>query len=160
MVTKQFYLQMDKAGLLRSVVEHVKDLKGRAKEISSVSNTPSDIDEIIIDEEEGTCTNKNKDSIAHSSILFKVSFCCDDRPELFSELNRGLKNLKLTTTEANITSLCGRVKCIFSLQSISDVCSHSLKQSLRVLLARIATSPCTSNFRIKSKRQRFFLPAI
>ncbi|KAJ8557265.1 hypothetical protein K7X08_002890 [Anisodus acutangulus] len=142
--------KMDKAGVLRSVVEHVKDLKGRAKEISNVLNTPSDIDEVIIEEEEDSS----------NSIVVKVSLCCDDRPELFSELNRGLKNLKLTTVEANITSLGGRIKCIFALQSINNsVCKiHSLKQSLRVLLARIATSPSTSNFRIKSKRQRFFLP--
>ncbi|KAK4351319.1 hypothetical protein RND71_030632 [Anisodus tanguticus] len=142
--------KMDKAALLRSVVDHVKDLKGRAKEISNVLNTPSDIDEVIIEEEEDSS----------NSIVVKVSLCCDDRPELFSELNRGLKNLKLTTVEANITSLGGRIKCIFALQSINNsVCTiHSLKQSLRVLLSRIATSPFTSNFRIKSKRQRFFLP--
>ncbi|MCD9559924.1 hypothetical protein HAX54_018301 [Datura stramonium] len=148
--------KMDKSALLRSVVEHVKDLKGRAKEISNVLNTPSDTDEVIIEEEDESCRNTNKDS---NTILVKVSVCCDDRPELFSELNRGLKNLKLTTLEANITSLGGRIKCIFVLQSINGVCIHSLKQSLRVVLARIATSPSTSNFRIKSKRQRFFLPA-
>ncbi|KAH0661782.1 hypothetical protein KY284_026713 [Solanum tuberosum] len=144
--------KMDKAGLLRSVVEHVKDLKERAKEMSTVLNTPSDIDEVIIEEEDESSNNNN--------ILVKVSFSCDDRPELFSELNRGLKNLKLTTIEANITSLGGRIKCIFSLQSINVVwTTHSLKHSLRVLLARIATSPSTPNFRIKSKRQRFFLLA-
>lgn len=145
---------MDKAGLLRSVVEHVKDLEGKAKEMSNVLNTPSDIDEVVIEEEDESSNNNN------NNIVVKVSFSCDDRPELFSELNRGLKNLKLTTMEAKITSLGGRVKCILSLQSINVVCTtHSIKHSLRVLLARIATSPSTSNFRIKSKRQRFFLLA-
>ncbi|XP_060178853.1 transcription factor bHLH51-like isoform X1 [Lycium barbarum] len=138
--------KMDKAALLRSVVEHVKDLKGRAKEISNGLNTPSDIDEVIIEEQDESSTNKD-------SIFLKVSLCCDDRPELFSELNRGLKNLKLTTMEANITSLGGRIRCIFVVQSINGVCINSLKQSLRVVLSRIATSPSTSNFRIKSKRQ-------
>lgn len=148
--------KMDKAALLRSVIEHVKHLKGRAKEISNILNTPCDIDEVIIEEEDESSTTTNKDS---NSMLVKVSLCCDDRSGLFSELNRGLKNLKLTTVEANITSVGGRIKCIFVLQSINVVCIHTLKQSLRLVLARIATSPSTSNFRIKSKRQRFFLPA-
>lgn len=147
--------KMDKAALLRSVVEHVKDLKGRAKEISKVVNTPTDIDEVIIehlDEEENHENSSN-------SIFLKVCLCCDDRPELFSELNRALKNMKLTTVEANITSLGGRIKCVFVVKSINGVCLNSLKQSLRVVLSRIAISPSTSNYRIKSKRQRFFLPA-
>ncbi|CAN4101840.1 unnamed protein product [Withania somnifera] len=148
--------KMDKASLLRSVIEHVKDLKGRAKEISNILNSPCEIDEVIIEEEDKSLTTTNKNS---NIMLVKVSLSCDDRPGLFSELNRGLKNLKLTTVEASITSLGGRIKCVFVLQSINAVCIHTLKQSLRLVLARIAISPSTSDFRIKSKRQRFFLPA-
>lgn len=143
---------MDKAALLRSVVEHVKDLKGRAKEISKVVNTPTDIDEVIIE-------HLDEDENSSNSIILKVCLSCDDRPELFSELNRALNNLKLTTEEANITSLGGRIKCVFVLKSVNGVCLNSLKQSLRVVLSRIAISLSTSNYRIKSKRQRFFLPA-
>ncbi|XP_016467241.2 transcription factor bHLH51 [Nicotiana tabacum] len=140
--------KMDKAALLRSVVEHVKDLKGRAKEISKVVNTPTDIDEVIIE-------HLDEDENSSNSIILKVCLCCDDRPELFSELNRALNNLKLTTEEANITSLGGRIKCVFVLKSVNGVCLNSLKHSL----SRIAISPSTSNYHIKSKRQRFFLPA-
>ncbi|OIT19656.1 transcription factor bhlh51 [Nicotiana attenuata] len=77
-------LQMDEAALLRSVVEHVKDLKGRAKEITKVVNTPTDIDEVIIE-------HLDEDENSSNSIILKVCRCCDDRPELFSELNRALK---------------------------------------------------------------------
>lgn len=154
---------MDKAALLGSVVDHVKDLKGKTAEISKVLNTPTDIDEVTIEhlneeEENKGCTSKRKDSV-----ILKASFCCDDRPELFSELQRAIKNLKLTVMEADITSLGGRIKGVFMLcpneNCANDVCMNSLKRSLRVVLCRIAISPSTSNFRIKSKRQRFFLPA-
>ncbi|XP_059298722.1 transcription factor bHLH51-like isoform X1 [Lycium ferocissimum] len=158
--------QMDKAALLGSVVDHVKDLKGKTTEISKVLNTPTDIDEVIIEhlnEEENkgpasTSTSKRKDN----SVILKASFCCDDRPELFSELQRGIKNLKLTIIEADITTLGGRIKGIFLLchsdNFAKDVCMNSLKQSLRVVLSRIAIFPSTSHYRTKSKRQRFFLP--
>ncbi|KAJ8528426.1 hypothetical protein K7X08_022118 [Anisodus acutangulus] len=157
--------KMDKAALLGSVVDHVKDLKGKTTEISKMLNTPTDIDEVTIEhlneeENKGSASeSKRKDN----SVILKVSFCCDDRPELFSELQRAIKSLKLTVAEADITSLGGRIKGIFLLclseNSAKDVCMHSLKQSLRVVLCGIAISPSTSNYRIKSKRQRFFLPA-
>lgn len=156
--------KMDKAALLGSVIDHVKDLKGRSTEISKVLNTPTDIDEVTIEhlnEEENigsASASKGKDSV-----ILKASFSCNDRPELFSELKRAIKNLKLTVMEADITSLGGRIKGIFVLcpgeNSAKDVCMNSLKHSLRVVLCRIAITPSTSNNRIKSKRQRYFLPA-
>ncbi|TMW84770.1 hypothetical protein EJD97_024419 [Solanum chilense] len=144
--------KMDKAALLGSVVDHVKDLKGKTAEISKVLNTPTDTDEVTIE-------HLNEDK---KGCLVKASFCCDDRPELLSELQRGIKNLQLRMMEADITSLGGRIKCVFMLSPnenyVNDVCMNSLKKSLKVVLSRIAISPSTSNYRIKSKRQRFFLP--
>lgn len=130
--------KMDKATLLASVVNHVKDLKAKTTEISKLLNTPTDIDEVIIEEEENkACTSMNK------SVILKASFCCDDRPELFSELRRVIKNLKLTMMEADITSLGGRIKGIFTLcpndNCANDVCMNSLKRSLKLVLCRIAT---------------------
>ncbi|KAG5616270.1 hypothetical protein H5410_016094 [Solanum commersonii] len=148
--------KMDKAALLGSVVDHVKDLKGKTAEISKVLNIPTDTDEVTIEHLNEEEENKG--------CLLKASFCCDDRLELFSELQRGIKNLKLTVMGADITSLGGRIKGVFMLcpnqNSANDVCMNSLKRSLRVVFSRIAISPpSTSNYRIKSKRQRFFLPA-
>ncbi|MCD7462062.1 hypothetical protein HAX54_047681, partial [Datura stramonium] len=42
-------------------------------------------------------------------------------PELFSELQEAIKNLKLTVMQADITSLGGRVLCP-SENSAKDVC--------------------------------------
>lgn len=151
MNTSIYVKQMDKAALLGSVVDHVKDLKDKTAEISNVLNTPTDTDEVSIEH-----LNEEEDN---KGCLIKASFCCDDRPELFSELQRGIKNLQLRMMEADITSLGGRIKCVFMLSPNDNyVCINSLEKSLKAVLSRIAISPSTSNYRIKSKRQRFFLP--
>ncbi|KAL3521243.1 hypothetical protein ACH5RR_019392 [Cinchona calisaya] len=153
--------KMDKAALLGSVVEHVKEMKNKTMEISKYIMIPTDVDEVTIDyvnDEYWSSTNKDK-------FLLKASVCCDDRPELFSELDRALKSLRLTTIDANITSLGGRIKAIFILSANNSVeggiCMNTLRESIKVVLTRIATSCSTtgSNYRIKSKRQRFFLPS-
>ena len=46
-------LQMDKAALLGSVIEQVKDLKRKAMDIGTSITVPTEIDEVsIIDQEE------------------------------------------------------------------------------------------------------------
>lgn len=157
---------MDKATLLGSVVEHVKDMKNKATEISKYIMIPTDVDEVTIDyaNDDEYSSSIDKDQ----KILLRACICCNDRPELFSELNRALKSLRLTIVDANIISLGGRTKSIFILCANSSgngsveggICMNRLKQSLKVVLSRIATSFSTtgSNYHIKSRRQRFFLP--
>lgn len=157
--------KMDKAALLGSVVEHVKEMKNKTTEISNCMMIPTDVDEVTIDYVDDECCS----SIAKDrKILLKACVCCDDRPEFFSELNRALKSLRLTTVDANVISLGGRIKSSFILCTSSSsseeggICRNKLKQSLKLVLSRIATSCTTStgsNYRIKSRRQRFFLPS-
>nr|WAK86096.1 transcription factor bHLH50 [Nothapodytes nimmoniana] len=158
--------KMDKAALLGSVIQHVKDLKREAMEIGKVSTIPTDIDEVIIDhrhfDEATTSSNINR-SESNEDIFIKASICCDDRPDLFAELNQSLRGLKLTTVHADITSLGGRVKCIFVLRAMDygkeGVGMDNLKQSLKLLLSRVVASNSPPSYHIKSKRQRFFLPS-
>ncbi|CDP13989.1 unnamed protein product [Coffea canephora] len=156
--------KMDKAALLGSVVEHVKEMKSKTTEISNCMMIPTDVDEVTVDYvDDEYCSSIAKDR----KILLKACVCCDDRPEFFSELNRALKSLRLTTVEANVISLGGRIKSSFILCPISSsveggICGNTLKQSLKLVLSRIAASCTTStgsNYRIKSRRQRFFLPS-
>nr|GLL20951.1 transcription factor bHLH51-like [Ipomoea trifida] len=160
--------KMDKAALLSSVVDHVKDLKRKATEITeALADVPTDTDEVTIDDQHSSTAAAINDD--QTSNYLKASVCCDDRPELFAEINRALKDLRLTTVQADVTSLGGRVKSVFVLQlcppdmdaveSSNHNMMNSVKHSLKVALCKIAIPASTTSYRIKSKRQRFFLPA-
>lgn len=155
---------MDKAALLGSVVDHVRDLKRKATEISKVIMIPTDVDEVTVDyinEDDDSSSSKR----SKENIFLKASMCCDDRPELLSELNGALKNLRLSTVHADMMSLGGRMRSMFILcfqgnnEEGGRVCMNTVKQSLKQVLNKIATSGSASNCRIKSRRQRFFWPS-
>ncbi|KAL1308002.1 hypothetical protein HN51_049916 [Arachis hypogaea] len=156
--------KMDKAALLGSVVDHVKDLKRKAMDVSKSITVPSETDEVTIIE----CDPDQDESYAKVKILkhnIVISVCCDDRPELFSELIQVLKGLSLTAVKADIASVGGRIKSILVLCSKENeeggdgVCLNTLKQSLKSAVNKIASSSMTSNCPTRSKRQRFFLPS-
>ncbi|MED6107265.1 hypothetical protein PIB30_012387 [Stylosanthes scabra] len=155
--------KMDKAALLGSVVDQVKDLKRKAMDVSKSITVPSETDEVTIE-----CDPDNQDDqsyakvkiLKHNNIV--ISVCCDDRPELFSEL----KGLRLTAVKADIASVGGRIKSILVLcskenneQGGGGVCLTTLKQSLKSAVNKIASSSVTSTCPTRSKRQRFFLPS-
>nr|GEV79669.1 transcription factor bHLH51-like [Tanacetum cinerariifolium] len=147
--------KMDKATLLGKVVEHVKDLKLETMELGKVFTIPTDFDEVIIDQ--------NSNNVGPCNDVFiKASVCCEDRAELFSEIKDALNSLRLTMVQADMTCLGGRIICNFILCVSNNTSENevtSLKHSLKILLNRIvSTSSWTmsSNYRIKSKRQRFF----
>ncbi|XP_022744366.1 transcription factor bHLH51-like [Durio zibethinus] len=156
--------KMDKAALLGSAIEHVKDLKRKATEISKAFNIPTEIDEVTVDcdlpeDISPTNTNQSKDKI-----FIRASVCCDDRPGVFAEVLRVLKGLRLSTVKADISSVGGRMKsnlilCNENSDEDQSVSPSTLKQSLDVVLSRIASSSTGSNCRIRSKRQRLFLPS-
>ncbi|XP_061376633.1 transcription factor bHLH51-like [Gastrolobium bilobum] len=154
--------KMDKAALLGSVVDRVKDLKRKAMDVSKAFTVPTEIDEVSIDYDtiqDESCTKVNK---FKDNIIIKASVCCDDRPELFSELIQVLKGLRLTAVKADISSVGGRIKSILILcskDSEEGVCLSTLKQSLNSAVTKIASPSMTSNFPTRSKRQRFFLPS-
>ncbi|KAJ9545901.1 hypothetical protein OSB04_025608 [Centaurea solstitialis] len=151
--------KMDKATLLGKVVEHVKELKSETKELSKVSTIPTDLDEVIID----------LDSNArgpNTNVFIRASLCCEDRQEVFSEIKHALKSLRLTMVQADMTCLGGRIKCNLILCITNNNASKidekelmTLKHSLKILFGRIVASSSwttSTNYRIKSKRQRFF----
>ncbi|MBA0571468.1 hypothetical protein Golob_005041 [Gossypium lobatum] len=144
--------KMDKAALLGSAIEQVKDLKRKATEIGKAFAIPSETDEVSVDY-----------NVPEDKTFIRVSICCDDRPEVFSELIRVLKGLRLSIVEAEISSVGGRTKSNLILCNGSDnregVSSH-LKQSLNVVVNKInalSSDESKSNCRIRSKRQRLFL---
>lgn len=166
---------MDKAALLGSVIEHVKDLKRKAIDIGTSFTVPTEIDEVSIDhdpQDEILSSNNNNNNKASfkikggnnkEKIVIKASVCCEDRPELFSELIQVLKGLRLNAVKAEIASVGGRIKSILVLcskDSEDSVCLSTLKHSLKSAVTKIAaSSSIPSNCPPRSKRQRFFLPS-
>ncbi|XP_065872111.1 transcription factor bHLH51 [Euphorbia lathyris] len=149
--------KMDKAALLGSVIEQVKELKGKATEVSKGITVPTEVDEVTVD-------LLNSDN--NKNMFIRASVCCDDRPEVLSELIRAVKGLRLNIVRADIASVGGRVKTILilSLKDSNEVTPIALslsavKHSFNLALSRISSSSMPSNFRVRSKRQRFFLPS-
>ncbi|KAJ0046632.1 hypothetical protein Pint_06544 [Pistacia integerrima] len=158
--------KMDKAALLGSVIEHVKDLKLKAMEVSKAFTIPTEVDEVTVDydlAQSANPTNVNNVNKSKNSILIKVSVCCEDQPELFRELIRVLNGLGLSTVQADIATVGGRIKSILVLcnkdSDQESVPLNTLKQSLLLVLSRLSSASMASNFRIRSKRQRLFLPS-
>ncbi|XP_028803783.1 transcription factor bHLH51 [Neltuma alba] len=163
--------KMDKAALLGSVIEHVKDLKRKAMDIGTSFTVPTEIDEVSIDQDESSSsiinnnnTNVNYKVEGNNNIMIRASVCCEDRPELFSELIKVLKGLRLTAVKAEIASVGGRIKSVLVLcskDSDDNVCVATLKQSLKSAVTKIAASSSSmaSACPARSKRQRFFLPS-
>ncbi|KAL2928582.1 Transcription factor bHLH51 [Bienertia sinuspersici] len=170
--------KMDKAALLERVVEQVKEQKRKASEISKLFTIPTEIDDVKIECHTNNIQESSYPTIVHDQnqihdnknnnlILIKATFCCEDRRDLIPELSKALKDLNLTIIEAEIACLGGRIKSILLLyyklgDNDSDnnhVCNVSgIKQSLMGVLTRVVSwsSASTSNFRVTSKRQRFF----
>lgn len=151
-----FLWQMDKAALLGSAIDQVKDLKRKAIEVSKNMTVPTDMDEVTID------SAMVEDNHSTDNIAIKVSVSCDDRPELFTELIQVIKGLRLTTIRADMASVGGRIKSILVLcnkDGERSVCLNTVQQSLKLVLSRMSSSSTASTCRIRSKRQRFFLPS-
>ncbi|KAG4997966.1 hypothetical protein JHK85_029405 [Glycine max] len=90
----------NKASLLAEVIQHVKELKRQTSVIAETSPVPTEADELTVVDEADEDGNS----------VIKASLCCEDRSDLFPELIKTLKALRLRTLKAEITTLGGRVK--------------------------------------------------
>ncbi|MBA0781559.1 hypothetical protein Gotri_002471, partial [Gossypium trilobum] len=128
--------KMDKAALLKSAVEQVKDLKRKAAEIIKAFNIPTEMDEVDWDRPQDINPNGSRQgNDSKDKIFIRASVCCDDRPEVFTELIKILKGIDEEE------------------EGGEGVSPTTLKQSLDVVLSRIASSSDVSDCRIRSKRQ-------
>uniref|UniRef100_A0A0C9QX51 TSA: Wollemia nobilis Ref_Wollemi_Transcript_1935_1396 transcribed RNA sequence n=1 Tax=Wollemia nobilis TaxID=56998 RepID=A0A0C9QX51_9CONI len=106
----------DKASLLAEVIDHVKDLKRQAAEIAEGSAVPTETDELTVDSDP---------SCGDGKTLIKASVCCDDRPDLLSDLIKALRTLNLRTLKAEITTLGGRVKNVLVVDAAAAAAAAS-----------------------------------
>ncbi|CAH9103576.1 unnamed protein product [Cuscuta europaea] len=90
----------DKASLLAEVIQHVKELRRQTSLISETNQIPTEIDELTVDASDDD----------DGKPMIRASLCCEDRPDLLSDLIKTLKALRLRTLKAEITTIGGRVR--------------------------------------------------
>lgn len=103
--------QTDKASLLAEVIQHVKELKRQTAIISESTLVPAEADELTVDALDNNVCGK---------MVIKASLCCEDRPELLSDLIKTLKALKLKTLKAELSTLGGRVESVLFITQDDD----------------------------------------
>ncbi|KAH9329017.1 hypothetical protein KI387_001125 [Taxus chinensis] len=133
----------DKASLLAEVIEHVKDLKRQTAEIAEGSAVPTETDEVTVDPD------------PESRTLIKASVCCDDRPDLLSDLIKTLTTLNLRTLKAEITTLGGRVNNTLLLDHNDDNNNNSPSHTcIHDALRAVVERPNSEESPPGNKRQR------
>lgn len=77
--------------------------------IAETSPVPTEVDELTVDtsDEDG-------------KFVIKASLCCEDRSDLLPDLIKTLKDLRLRTLKAEITTLGGRVKNVLFITGEED----------------------------------------
>lgn len=115
--------QMDKASLLMEVVRKMRELRKYADNILQLSPNgwmnevlPGEVDQVGIDEimnEEEE--DSNPDSLRRRGL--KVSFCCEDRPGLMSEVQQAIKrSVNARAVRADMATVGGRTKSVVVLE--------------------------------------------
>nr|WCO08318.1 hypothetical protein [Suaeda aralocaspica] len=161
----------DKATLLSKVVQRVLELKRQTSELHQLENVmiPSENDEFAVyihndndnDNNDNNrsfyynqCDNNNDDVDSNNNkIILKASLCCEDRPDLFTDLNGVLSSLNLKTLKAEMSSLGGRTQSVFfvSTDNNNDECAVFLRDALKDIVQRSSSS----DERLKRRRRVF-----
>ena len=129
-------------------MQRVLELKRQTSELHQNHNLmiPSENDEFSVYIHNNNNNNNN--------ILLKASLCCEDRPDLFNDLNGVLNSLNLKTLRADISSLGGRIQSVFIVSvnngSSSDECAVFLRDALKGIV-----QPSGSEARLKRRRRVF-----
>ncbi|KAK6124201.1 hypothetical protein DH2020_042037 [Rehmannia glutinosa] len=128
--------KMDKATLLAEVISKVKQLKKTAKQSSESLHIPTDTDEVEIEK-----LDKKADD---GSFLLRATLCCDYRPDLLSNIRQAINDLPLQFLKCEISTMRGRVKCVFVITTTgegdSDNAAASIRAALRNILDKVSAS--------------------
>ncbi|KAK8493699.1 hypothetical protein V6N12_019287 [Hibiscus sabdariffa] len=137
----------DKASLLAEVIQHVKELKRQTCLIAETSPVPTETDELTVDT-----------SDQDGKFVIKASLCCEDRSDLLPDLIKTLKDLRLKTLKAEITTLGGRVKNVLFITGEDDsgvqqqrCCISSIQEALKLVMEKTCGGETSSG---SVKRQR------
>jgi len=149
-------MQTDKASLLAEVIDHVRELKRMVDDIGQASPVPSEADEVSLE---------YPDPNEEGRPVIRASLCCEDRPELLSDLIKTLRSLRLRAVKAEIATLGGRVKNVLVVTSgdsqdpndVSETPSpSSIQEALKAVMEKQNSgdlSPASSSGGNKRQRQ-------
>ncbi|OVA01782.1 ACT domain [Macleaya cordata] len=122
-------IKTDKASLLAEVVQHVKELKKVASEITAAKDGdgcrtewwpfPRETDELTLGYCEQQADDELLSSSSSSSLLIRVSLSCDDRPDLMADLTQALRSVGAKVVKAEIATVGGRTKSVLVIQPSS-----------------------------------------
>uniref|UniRef100_A0A5B6YQI4 Putative transcription factor bHLH30-like n=1 Tax=Davidia involucrata TaxID=16924 RepID=A0A5B6YQI4_DAVIN len=149
--------KMDKASLLAEVINHLKEVRKNAAEVTKGILIPMDIDEIRVEQQED-----GSDGVSFS---IRASLCCDYKHEILSDLRQALDALHLKTLRAEIATLGGRMMNVFVIncckeENIKDtegrqLLASSVRQAMRSVLDKFyASQEFSSRTTLSNKRRR------
>ncbi|CAK9158057.1 unnamed protein product [Ilex paraguariensis] len=152
----------DKASLLAEVVRCVRELKKTTAELSLFDTDleshnpstniardnafPSETDELKLFHYDG------------DTGTVKASLCCDDRPELISELTRALSSVQATVVRAEMATVGGRMRIVLWVRVplAGDEGLGALRRALKVVVEKAALSPGSNQGLPGNKRPRLY----
>ncbi|KAJ8503688.1 hypothetical protein OPV22_004574 [Ensete ventricosum] len=150
--------KMDKASLLSRVVDHLKDLKRRARALDVDRNIPipAEVNEVDVEFNAGH-QHAFPEEEEEEELYITASVCCDDRPDLLEELSDAFRRLGLRAVRADMMTLGGRSRNVFVLflkDGDRSVCLSSLNRSIREMLGRVASSGALQSNVFVSRRRK------
>ncbi|PSS05655.1 Transcription factor bHLH30 like [Actinidia chinensis var. chinensis] len=149
--------KMDKASLLAEVLDRLKELRRNAAEATKGILVPLDIDEVIVEQQDG---GSDGDSCA-----IRASLCCDYKHEILSDLRQALDALHLKTVRAEIATFEGRMIYVFVITCCKDrnmeynercqLLASSIRHTMRTVLDKFyASEEISSRSTFSNKRRR------
>ncbi|XP_059309422.1 transcription factor bHLH30-like [Lycium ferocissimum] len=135
-------VKTDKASLLAEAVRCVRELKKTTSELGA--STMSDDDDN--DDDHTTLVKKlmfpsesdelnisycNNSSDSDGTLIIKASMCCEDRPEIMTDLRRALSTVQGKVVRAEMSTVGGRIKCVLWLEMLENECKEGLLVQLR-----------------------------
>ncbi|KAI4381560.1 hypothetical protein MLD38_007621 [Melastoma candidum] len=147
----------DKATLLAMVVQRVRELKQQTSDITALGTFPSESDEISVlsCEDDYSEVDILGGCAGGSGLVFKASFCCEDRSDLLPELIEVLNSLHLKVQKAEMSTLGGRMRNVLVVAASKDQSVESiqfLQNSLKSLLERPGSAERSKRRRILDRK--------
>lgn len=127
-------IKSDKASLLAEVIDQVKRLKRQVSDVYQYDSMPSENDELVVESDRASGKGR---------IMLRATLCCDDRPDLMSDLRHALSTLKLRTLKVEMSTLGGRIRNQFLVAPKDDNPEHDVdilirrtQEALKVVMER------------------------
>ncbi|KAK9036250.1 hypothetical protein V6N11_078258 [Hibiscus sabdariffa] len=106
-------IKMDKASVLGETVRLLKELKRRVKQMKGGCH--GSLEHVL----PGESNNLSLDYCEKDRSMVKVTFSCDDRPELITDLTREVRKAKGTVVRAEMVFIGGRNKSVLWIKGFS-----------------------------------------